>query len=148
MTTWALIVSFIHYNMRCVLVFDLETTGLESYCEIISIGAIAVNWEDGVELDGGRFEGHIVPTGSIPREATAVNGFTKENGLLYKRGEVVEKAVSPQEGLKSFAEFLSNPAFRYRGRVYLLAHSAFRFDGPVLYSNLQLFEVKHTARLM
>ena len=134
--------------MRCVIVLDQETTGLESDCEIISIGAIAVNWEDGVELDGGRFERHIVPTGSIPGEATAVNGFTKENGLLYKNGELVEEAVRPQEGLKSFAEFLSNPAFRYRGRVYLLAHGACRFDGPVLYSNLKLFEVKHTARFM
>ena len=127
--------------MRCVIVLDQETTGLESDCEIISIGAIAVNWEDGVELDGGRFERHIVPTGSIPGEATAVNGFTKENGLLYKNGELVEEAVRPQEGLKSFAEFLSNPAFRYRGRVYLLAHGAFRFDGPILYSHLKLLRL-------
>ena len=99
--------------MRCVIVIDLETTGLESHCEIISIGAIAVNWENGAELDEGRYEGHIVPRMGIPSEVTQVNGFTKENGLLYKNGEIVEDAVGPREGIGSFAEFLSNRAFRY-----------------------------------
>ena len=79
--------------MRCVIVFDLETTGLESNCEIISIGAIAVNWENGGELDKGRYEGHIVPRMGIPSEVTQVNGFTKEGGMLYKHGEIVEDAV-------------------------------------------------------
>ena len=130
--------------MRCLIVFDLETTGLESHCEIISIGAIAVNWEDGVELDEGRYEGHIVPRMDIPSDTTRVNGFTKDNGMLYKKGELVEDAVSPQEGVKKFAEFISKRAFRYRGRVYLLAHSAFRFDGPILHGHLNKFEKSPT----
>ena len=134
--------------MRCVIVFDLETTGLESNCDIISIGAIAVNWEDGVELNGGRYEGHIVPRMGIPSDTTQVNGFTKENGLLYKNGEIVEDAVNPREGMQRFAEFLNNPDFRYLGRVYLLAHNAFRFDGPILHRHMNMFENNPTTPTM
>ena len=134
--------------MRCVIVFDLETTGLESHCEIISIGAIAVNWENGAELDEGRYEGHIVPRMGISSEVTQVNGFTKENGLLYKNGEIVEDAVGPREGIGSFAEFLSNRVFRFMGRVYLLAHNAYRFDGPILHRHLNMFENNTTPKLM
>ena len=89
-----------------------------------------------------------MPRMGIPSDTTQVNGFTKENGLLYKNGEIVEDAVNPREGMQRFAEFLNNPDFRYLGRVYLLAHNAFRFDGPILHRHMNMLENNPTTPTM
>ena len=81
-----------------------------------------------------------MPIRGIPSDTTRVNGFTEENGLLYKHGEVVNDAVSPREGMERFAEFLTKVPYRYTDPVYLLAHNSFRFDGPILHRHLNMFE--------
>ena len=128
--------------MGTVIVFDLETTGLESDCDIISIGAIAVNWEDGKELDEGRFEVHIVPTTPIKPGASKVNGFTKEGGRLYKNGILVENSKRPQEGLQKFIDYICRQAMARDGQIDLIAHNAFEFDGPRLSNNIKKFGVQ------
>ena len=115
-----------------VIFFDLETTGPTTWSQIISIGAIAVKSSTGHEIPEGRFECHIVPTNAIKPGATKVNGFTKEEGSLYKNGVCVDNAVHPSEGLQRFVDYLVGWARVGEGDVNLVAHNAFAFDGPIL----------------
>ena len=127
-------------TMSSAIVFDLETTGLGN-CDIISIGAIAVDSSSGEEIPRGRYEGYIMPTTAINPGATKVNGFTKQGGSLHKNGIRVENAENPQEGLQKFVDFLSRMAGA--GQIDLVAHNAFGFDGPVLRKNLNKFDVQY-----
>ena len=128
-------------TFRSVL-FDLETTGLGN-CDIISIGAIAVDSSNGEEVPGGRFEGYMMPTAAIQPGASRVNGFTKEDGLLCKHGIPVEKVEHPQQVLQNFVNFLYKMDNRGDGQIDLVAHNAFGFDGPVLSNNFRKFDVQY-----
>ena len=121
--------------------FDLETTGLTTWSQIICIGAIAVKSSNGDEIPGGRFECHILPTNAIKPGATKVNGFTKEEGSLYKNGIRVDDAVLPREGLQKFMDYLDGWAGDRN--VDLIAHNAFAFDGPVLFNNFRKFGIDY-----
>ena len=124
------------------VIFDLETTGLGN-CDIISIGAIAVDSSNGEEIPGGRFEGHIMPSAAIHPRASKVNGFTKEGGVLCKDGIPVENVEHPQEVLRKFVNFLREMDNRGDGQIDLVAHNAFGFDGPVLCNNFRKFDVQY-----
>ena len=124
------------------VIFDLETTGLGN-CDIISIGAIAVDTSNGEEVPGGRFEGHIIPTAAIHPGASKVNGFTKEGGILYKNGIPMENVEQPQEGLRKFVNYLREMDNRGDGQIDLVAHNAFGFDGPVLCNNFRKFDIQY-----
>ena len=127
-------------TFRSVL-FDLETTGLGN-CDIISIGAIAVDSSNGAEVPDGRFEGYIMPTAAIQPGASRVNGFTKKDGILCKHGIPVENAEQPQQVLQNFVNFLYKMDIRGDGQIDLVAHNAFGFDGPVLSNNFLKFDVQ------
>ena len=133
--------------MDTLIVFDLETTGQESDCDIISIGAIAVNWGDGKELDEARFEVHIVPTTPIKPGASRVNGFTIEGGRLYKNGILVENSELPQEGLQKFSDYICRQGMARNGQIDLIAHNSLGFDGPILRNNFKKFGVQPTATI-
>ena len=55
------------------------------------------------------------------------------DGVLYKHGEVVEDAKSWREAWKEFQHFLE---INFEGKIVLVAHNGFRFDGPVLVHNV------------
>ena len=131
-------------SFRCFrsVLFDLETTGLGN-CDIISIGAIAVDSSNGEEVPNGRFEGYIMPTAAIQPGASKVNGFTKEGGILCKHGLPVENAEQPQQVLQKFVNFLHEMDNRGDGQIDLVAHNAFGFDGPVLSNNFRKFDVQY-----
>ena len=58
-----------------VVVFDLETTGLEATkCEIIEIGAVKISKGKIVET----FETLVKPAGHIPEDSTEIHGITDE----------------------------------------------------------------------
>ncbi|XP_077451436.1 DNA polymerase III PolC-type-like [Stigmatopora argus] len=108
--------------------FDLETTGLDTWtCDIIQIAAVC----------GSRvFNVYCVPRSRITGEASGLTGFSVENGALLRHGSLMQ-TVPLKQALESFVEFLSS----FHGTVYLAAHSANRFDAPVLNRALKEFSL-------
>ncbi|MFM5884335.1 MAG: PolC-type DNA polymerase III [Novosphingobium sp.] len=86
------------------IVFDLETTGLDSRKhEIIEIGAIRVN-RDGQNHE--TFETLAKPTGKIPTKITSITGIT--NDMVHADGVTIAEALSD---FKLFAGNLPMIAF-------------------------------------
>ena len=81
----------------------------------------------------------MMPTAAINPGASKVNGFTKEDGILYKNGIPVENVQQPKEVLQNFVKFLREMDVQ----VDLVAHNAFGFDGPVLSNNFKKFGVQY-----
>lgn len=101
-----------HRPLRDVVVFDLETTGVDrERCEAVE--AAAVRLEDGREV--AHFETLLRPQGPIPPGATAVHGITDA---------MVANAPLPGPALRAFLAFL--------GERDLVAHNGANFDFPVL----------------
>lgn len=101
-----------HRPLRDVVVFDLETTGVDrERCEAVE--AAAVRLEDGREV--AHFETLLRPQGPIPPGATAVHGITDA---------MVAAAPPPGPALRAFLAFL--------GERDLVAHNGANFDFPVL----------------
>lgn len=75
---------------------DLETTGLD-WCKdkIIEIGA--TKWEDGEEID--VFQTYVNPKRPIPKDATEINGITKEH---------VKNAPLENEAVKKLITFVDD----------------------------------------
>lgn len=71
-----------------VVVFDIETTGLEvSRCEIIEIGAVKLH--DGKKIE--TFETFVHPENPIPEEITNLTGITDE---MVKDSPSAEKVIA------------------------------------------------------
>lgn len=68
------ITQFTPISKKRFVALDLETTGLQEFCEIIEIGAVRV--ENGTITD--RFSQLVNPGVEIPREATKVNKITDD----------------------------------------------------------------------
>ncbi|KAM8891639.1 DNA polymerase III subunit epsilon-like [Spinachia spinachia] len=111
-----------------IVFFDLETTGLNtSVCDIIQLSAVC----------GKRvFNAHVLPTREITEGAKRVTGFTVRDGVLFRHG-VPTSTVPLADALASFLDFLRS----FGGPVRLAAHSARRFDAPVLTRVLRCFEL-------
>ena len=98
--------------LRDYVIFDLETTGVDSSrCEIIEIGAI--RYEGGREV--ARFETFVKPRGPVPPASTAIHGITDA---------MLEGAPAPRQALIDFMAFV--------GDLDLVAHNGSSFDSPVL----------------
>ncbi|KAL6106361.1 uncharacterized protein ACO6RY_10253 [Pungitius sinensis] len=104
---------------RSIVFFDLEATGLDTnVCDIIQLSAIC----------GKRvFNAYMLPTRELTDSAKRVTGFTVRDGALFRDG-VPTSTVPLAEALASFLDFLRS----FGGPVRLAAHSARRFDAPVL----------------
>lgn len=87
-------------------------------CDVIQLSAIC----------GGRaFNVYTLPRRAITASAAEVTGFTVSDGRLFLRGRPV--VTTPLfEALTSFITFLRS----FHRPVLLAAHSAMRFDVPVL----------------
>ena len=80
------------------VVFDLETTGLDSSThEIIEIGAIRVN-RDSTEHD--TFQALVIPKGRIGTRITELTGITKE--MVAAEGEILDHVLA------EFREFIGD----------------------------------------
>ena len=78
---------------------------------------------------------YIVPTCTIDGRASRIHNLYKRgNRLVNGDGETINEAVSLQEGLQRFVDWLSSIAGRH-GCV-LVAHNAKNFDSIVLNKNL------------
>ena len=118
--------------------FDLETTSkYPGNARIIQIGA--------VHEDGSEFEKIIMPEVDIDPEASEVNGFTCNGGRLYRSNMQVFDTVSPSQGLYDFVTWIRNNPSNRNKNIWLVAHNAFRFDMPVLVSNLNEYEISSNA---
>jgi len=112
--------------MQRKVYFDLETTGFGNGVEPVQIGAVYQQQE---------FKQYIVPTCTIDRRASRIhNLYKRDNRLVNGDGETINEAVSLQEGLQRFVDWLSSIAGRH-GCV-LVAHNARNFDSIVLEKNL------------
>ena len=107
--------------------FDLETTGLGRHAGIIHIGA--------VHEEGRRFSCFMVPDQDITPGATRVNGISKYQSCLYRGGNKIQDAVSPEDGLGKFLRWLQNRRTAKDEKFILVAHNGYNFDGPVLINN-------------
>ncbi|KAF3855162.1 hypothetical protein F7725_023217 [Dissostichus mawsoni] len=73
------------------------------------------------------FNRYILPTRPLTESAKQVTGLTCRDGCLFLRGTQVE-TVPMKEALTSFLDYLRS----FRKPVLLAAHSAMRFDAPVI----------------
>ncbi|KAM9854969.1 DNA polymerase III subunit epsilon-like [Aulostomus maculatus] len=110
-----------HPTMSEIIVFfDLETTGLDtSMCHLIQLAAIS----------GDRlYNVYTLPRQPIPRKVKQLTGFDVLDGSLYLNRRCVGTKLL-QEALQTFIAFLRN----FKRPVILAAHSAKKFDAPVLH---------------
>ena len=97
---------FEDYNGSEVVVFDTETTGLDTKKdEILSIGAVIIR--DNVIVTSETFEVYLQPSKKIS---------TKSIEIHHIRPCDLEGAVSPQQGIDDFLKFIGN---RYLVGYYL-----------------------------
>ena len=110
------------------VVFDLETTGLDSANhEIIEIGAIRVNRDSNVH---DTFQGLVRPTKRVPKKITQITGISQE--MVDKDGEPLRKAM---EEFSAFIGGLPLVAFNADFDMAFLQHAAKQYnlalDNPV-----------------
>ncbi|MBQ8707602.1 MAG: 3'-5' exonuclease [Succinivibrionaceae bacterium] len=98
-------------------VVDVETTGLDSWAELIEIGAVRVRGHQVAE----EFQIFVRPSYSVPREITMLTGITNS---------MVRAAPLPDEAVKAFLKFA--------GGDILLGHNV-NFDVNFLYDASRRF---------
>ncbi|KAK5866987.1 hypothetical protein PBY51_011513 [Eleginops maclovinus] len=104
---------------KIIVFFDLEATGLDTHvCDIIQLSAICGRMD---------FNRYILPTRPLSESAKQVTGLAFRDGRLFLHGTRVE-TVSLVDALTSFLDYLRS----FRKPVLLAAHSAMRFDAPVI----------------
>ncbi|XP_044048665.1 uncharacterized protein LOC122874627 [Siniperca chuatsi] len=116
-------------DFKTIVFFDLETTGLDTaVCDIIQMSAIC----------GERvFNVYTLPRRALTDSARKVTGFTVQYDTLFCHGVPVD-TIPLVEALTSFIAFLRS----FRRPVLLAAHSARRFDAPVLTRVLRQFSLR------
>lgn len=96
--------------MREIVVFDLETTGLDPfYDEIIEIAAVRIR--QGEIVPGDCFHSYVKPKRTIPQEITWLTGITNAK---------VKNAPTAPLALRDFCNFC--------GESLLIAHNGHMFD--------------------
>ena len=106
------------------VVFDIETTGLDTYNDrIIEIGAVKV--EDGEIIE--EFEELVNPGFPIPYNITRITGIDDV---------LVENAHYPGVVFTLFNDFIKDVDF-------IIGHNAKRFDYPFVKSEFRRYFVKH-----
>ncbi|NP_001373584.1 three prime repair exonuclease 4 isoform X1 [Danio rerio] len=107
--------------------FDLETTGLDSSCEIVQLAAVS---------GGHTFNLFMVPRRPFQRGASRITGFSvKHQRLFLHRRPLLTSSL--KEALLSFISFL-----RMLDHPLLLGHNIRRFDCPVLARALDEFSLR------
>lgn len=118
------IVKVSNLNEYTLCIFDIETTTLFTFCEIIQISAICY---DRIESP---IDVYILPNGEIPHNH--VTGISKQGGNLYDQNKERIPSVRVEEGLERFLRWMES----FEKKVVLIAHNAKQFD------------VKHLLRTM
>lgn len=96
--------------------FDLETTSLNTDCDITQIAAVS---------GSSQFNTYVSPEQKISPKAAAVTGLTTQGGILFLHGNPVS-AIPLCEALREFFSYLQS-----RAPVLLVAHNS-TFDSTRL----------------
>lgn len=114
-----------------LLVFDVETTGLDRNSELLQISCISHDCSR-------NFSTYLLPEKrTIADSATKVHGISVQyrNGTkVLVKGGVGLTAVSQTQGLTDFCRFLQQ--HKESRRLVLVAHNGNRFDFPILLNAL------------
>lgn len=104
---------------ECVVLFDLETSGLNKDCEILQIAA---------KCGESTFATYIDLKQPIPAIVTKINGLANEHGVLTYRDTVVN-SIPLKTALNNFKDWLLS----LNKSCYITAHNI-NFDGSRLYN--------------
>lgn len=115
-----------------IVFFDLETTGLDVTDEITQIAAKCGN---------AMYNQYVIPSVPIPQEVTDLTGIRMIGPQMYVHGQPVN-ALAPAIAAITFTNFLANIS----GRVILIAHNCFYFDGPILTTLMARHAMMHKFR--
>ena len=121
-----------------IVLFDLETTGrCAQECVMTRIAAMRMD-------TGEAFNQYVVPMKNITPDATKVTGLSiaMVNGkrVLAKKGEIVRDALSEEESLLRFLEWLPE-------RSVVCAHNCTQFDSKVFVRALRDAEQLSTTKV-
>lgn len=118
-----------------IILFDIETTGLDPSSEIIQIACKSTADESAARSV------YLVPdTRHIAESATKVHGLS----VQYKSGSKVLvdceqrklPAVNQNAGLVWFCRYIADQVSKSSSRVVLMAHNGDKFDFPILLKSL------------
>ncbi|XP_067292755.1 three prime repair exonuclease 4 [Pseudorasbora parva] len=115
------------HHPPCTVFFDLETTGLDSSCEIVQLAAVS---------GGHTLNLFMVPRRPMQPSASRVTGFRVRRRRLFLHHRPVLTS-SLREALVSFITFL-----QMLGRPLLVGHNIRRFDCRVLARALDEFSLR------
>ena len=90
----------------------------------------------------------MMPYQDITPGATRVNGFSKYQNCLYRGQNLIQGAVSPEDGLGKFLRWIQNRQTAEDEKFILVAHNGYNFDGPVLINNFLNHGVANLETLM
>ena len=101
----------------------MATTGLDtrhnhSSIEPLNLAVLGYNWHE--------FETYMIPSTEIQAGATRIHGLTSTDGKLYdEEMNKIEKATSPEIGLKRFISFVNNYLSYPHEEILLVSHNCF-----------------------
>lgn len=113
-------------NENPVVLFDLETSGLDKNCDILQVAA---------KYGNKKFNVYVKPTKEISANATAANGLINCQGDLLYRGVKVD-SVPMRLALVNLLEWLKSIG----KKCYLAAHNL-SFDGPRLFRMISKYSL-------
>ncbi|XP_053381824.1 DNA polymerase III PolC-type-like [Mercenaria mercenaria] len=113
----------------CMVVFDLETTGLERDSHITELAAETV-YSTNNSTD--TFHRFIISKKPISNQASKITGITVKGRQLFKNAALVNNSVSVSRALTSFLDF-----FKQKQKIILVGHNIKTFDSLVLVNALE-----------
>lgn len=108
-------------NLPEMVVFDLETTGLDLDCDIVQLSAVVKDQ---------TFNQYILPFKPISWQASEVTSLTVKTGSLYLKGKKIESRGA-KEAFQCFLNWLKPIA-----PVVLIAHNCYNFDAKRLLNSM------------
>ncbi len=126
-----------------IILFDMETTGIDrevdQVCQLAAVPLTRQNLEYEDEDEDDVFTAYVLPTRSFHGEATKVNGFTIDEGSLFKGGNPLP-TISLEKAYKSFFEYLKLKT-NSGDKLTLVGYNSKQFDMAFLRRDCHKFGI-------